>query len=147
MDVLACVDFSDVTLDVVAAATELARPGDGRVTLLHVAAPEPSFVGYDDHILTSRDHAADMAHEYATLRQFMAEFGLDETSAEARVVAGATCSTILDVADEVDADVIVVGRHRHGRLHDLLLGNTARDIVRRSRRPLLLVPAEPEPGG
>ena len=54
---------------------------------------------------------------------------------------GPTTETILEVADEIEADLIVVARHRHGPLHNLLLGNTAEAVVRHSKRPVVVVPA------
>lgn len=113
------------------------------MVLLHVAAPEPSFVGYDDESgplsRFARDDELDRERQW--LREKARELrllGIEVAEPVLRV--GPTTDTVLAVADEVDADTIVIGRHRHGRLHDLLLGNTATDIVRRSPRPVLLVP-------
>ena len=57
MNVLACVDFDGSTADVVGAAASLAAATGGQLIVAHVSAPEPDFVGYDDHILTSDDQS------------------------------------------------------------------------------------------
>jgi nucleotide-binding universal stress UspA family protein len=50
--------------------------------------------------------------------------------------------TLLRVADEWDAPVLVVGAHRRGNFSELLVGSTARDLLKRSRRPVLMVREE-----
>jgi nucleotide-binding universal stress UspA family protein len=47
--------------------------------------------------------------------------------------------TLVRLADERDAGAIVVGHRGHGRVGELLLGSTARELVRRSERPVLVV--------
>jgi nucleotide-binding universal stress UspA family protein len=50
-----------------------------------------------------------------------------------------TAATIVKVAAEHDARAIVTGAHRQGRLADLTLGSTSRDIVRHAPCPILIV--------
>jgi nucleotide-binding universal stress UspA family protein len=50
-------------------------------------------------------------------------------------------AAILRVADEVDAEVIVVGTHGDTAVDDGLLGSVATALAHHTRRPLLLVPA------
>ena len=50
--------------------------------------------------------------------------------------------TLLRVADEQDAPVLVVGAHRRGRLSELLVGSTTKDLLKRSLRPVLVVREE-----
>jgi nucleotide-binding universal stress UspA family protein len=45
---------------------------------------------------------------------------------------------LLSVADELDADLVVVGHRSHGTLHDALLGSTATGTVHHSRRSVLV---------
>lgn len=48
--------------------------------------------------------------------------------------------TILDVADEVDATLIVTGTHGHTAVESGLLGSVSNALVHHARRPVLLVP-------
>ena len=48
-------------------------------------------------------------------------------------------TTLFRVAKELDAPVIVVGAHRRGALSELFLGSTAKDVLKRSRIPVLIV--------
>jgi nucleotide-binding universal stress UspA family protein len=45
------------------------------------------------------------------------------------------------LADEYDADLVLVGRRRVSRLEAAVFGNAAQDTVRASRRPVLVVPS------
>jgi nucleotide-binding universal stress UspA family protein len=47
--------------------------------------------------------------------------------------------TIVDIARERDAQAIVVGAHGHGRLGEVFLGSTSRDVIRRADRPVVVV--------
>ena len=45
---------------------------------------------------------------------------------------------LLDVADEVNADLIIVGASHHGRLARAIVGSTAQRVIRRSELPVLV---------
>src|SRR5437588_11544073 len=53
---------------------------------------------------------------------------------------GAVVEEILNEADVVNADLIVVGTHGHGAMYNLLVGSVTKGVLRRSTRPVLLVP-------
>lgn len=48
--------------------------------------------------------------------------------------------SILTLADGIDADLIVLGGGMHGLLEDLLTGNVAKSVGRRTNRPISVVP-------
>lgn len=56
-----------------------------------------------------------------------------------RAVAGPPVSAVLEVAEEVEADMLVVGASRHGGFPLSLLGSTVRALLRRSRVPVLMM--------
>jgi nucleotide-binding universal stress UspA family protein len=49
--------------------------------------------------------------------------------------------TIIAVADEVDADLVVTGSRGLGRLRSLLLGSVSDGLLHHCRRPTLVVPS------
>ena len=65
---------------------------------------------------------------------------LSEGSLSTRVEEGTPWKTILRVADEIDADVIVMGTRTHSAMGQFLLGSTANKVMHNSRRPVLIVP-------
>jgi nucleotide-binding universal stress UspA family protein len=58
---------------------------------------------------------------------------------ELRLISGFSVPTILEVADDVDAELIAVGSSRHSAFSDALLGSVCRELLRRARRPVLVV--------
>jgi nucleotide-binding universal stress UspA family protein len=71
----------------------------------------------------------------------LVEFGVD---ARDLVRHGDVVDTILAVADEVDARMIVMGTEGRKGLQRLILGSVAERVVRRSSRPVMTVRAAPQ---
>lgn len=57
---------------------------------------------------------------------------------QGHVRAGAPVTGILQVAAEIDADLIVVGGDEHTRLRQLILGSVAESVVRQAHCPVLV---------
>jgi nucleotide-binding universal stress UspA family protein len=55
------------------------------------------------------------------------------------VIKGHPADEILTQAEKRNCDLIVMGTQGHGILEDALLGSTARRVVRRSKKPVLVV--------
>lgn len=58
---------------------------------------------------------------------------------EIRVVEGQPHLEIINQAKAVDADLIVIGSHRHSAIGEAMLGHTANKVVHRAESPVLLV--------
>ncbi|MBA4501561.1 universal stress protein [Marinobacterium marinum] len=59
---------------------------------------------------------------------------------DARVEEGTPWRKILEIADEIKADVIVMGTRKHSALGQMLMGSTATKTLTHSKRPVLIVP-------
>jgi nucleotide-binding universal stress UspA family protein len=53
---------------------------------------------------------------------------------------GAVAEEILNQADVLNADLIVMGTHGHSAMYNLLLGCATKGVLKHSTRPVLLVP-------
>jgi nucleotide-binding universal stress UspA family protein len=62
------------------------------------------------------------------------------THAERRVVVGMPAERLADVADEEDADLIVVGSRGRGAFKSAFLGSVSTSLVGVARCPVLIVP-------
>ena len=65
---------------------------------------------------------------------------------EILVEPGNPVEVITRVAEEKACDLIVLGSHGYGMLKDALMGGTARGVIRRTKKPVLLVRLPEEDG-
>jgi nucleotide-binding universal stress UspA family protein len=71
-------------------------------------------------------------------------------AADTRVVAGLAAERLADLADEEEAELIVVGSRGRGAFRAAFLGSVSMSLIGVARCPVLVVPAgasEPEPTG
>ncbi len=59
---------------------------------------------------------------------------------ETRLVDGGAAETLMRVATEVQADLLVVGRRGHGGFAELLLGSVPHTLSRHADLPVVIVP-------
>lgn len=140
--IIAAVDFSEVSEAVIEQSIGLAQAFSAELTLIHVAAPDPEFVGYDAGPDTVRQQRArELTKEHQTLQETAERLRQQGVRAKALLVQGATVETILKEMERTKADAVVVGSHGHGALHRVLLGSVSEAILRASRCPVIVVPA------
>jgi nucleotide-binding universal stress UspA family protein len=99
-----------------------------RVNLLHVV-PEQGAADLQEH----REKAGALV-DAATQRM-----GLVAGEVNALIREGDTKQTVLKVAEEIDADLIVMGSRGLGRLQSILANSTSQYVFQLSTRPMLLV--------
>lgn len=99
-----------------------------RINLLHVV-PEQDKSGSDEHWSAAA----------ALLSQAAERLGLDRSEVNAIIRSGDAKQTVLKVADELNADLIVMGSRGLGRLQSILANSTSQYVFQLSTRPMLLV--------
>ncbi len=117
-------------------------------TLLHVI--DPARAGYDAGVLPSGSEAwyrrakedattllAESRDHLATVRDDPGD-GADP-DIDTRTEVGRPAATVVSVADDVDADHVVVGSHGRQGVSRLVLGSVAEAVVRRSSVPVTVV--------
>jgi len=141
VNLLTGIDFSESAEKIIDETKILARGLNAKIWLVHVAEPDPAFVGYEGDPKVMRDVIAKKYHEehrkLQTIGQELRDDGLD---CVALLVQGATVETILAEASKVEADMIVIGSHGRGALKRLLIGSTSEGVLHRSEIPVHIVP-------
>ncbi|MEO5819191.1 MAG: universal stress protein [Vicinamibacteraceae bacterium] len=147
--IVAAVDFSETSCDVLEAALVMARATGGRVRLLHVVPQvaqsawsiEASELNIDD---LQREWTADAETQLAELaNSAKSKAWLDSAS----VVVGPAAAEIVRYAEEHAADAIVVGSHGRGVIRRLLIGTVTERVLREASCPVLVVPDRALRGG
>lgn len=140
--ILVPVDFSDVSSRVVTTAKDLARSFSSKLVLLHVSEPEPDFVGFEPGPVAVRTTVAhDFRKEHQTLEELQAQLASEGLEVLALQIQGPIVDKVLDEADKLGADLIVVGSHGHGALFEFLVGSVTSGVLRAAKCPVLVVPA------
>ena len=87
-----------------------------------------------------RDHLAirDALHQFSENVKESQE-GNGFVTDDIIVERGNPVEQILKQAEEKNCDLIVMGTHGHGTLADAMMGSTARRVLRRSTKPVLVV--------
>ncbi len=140
-NILVLVDFQDPKSLVVARASSLALAYHAKCWLIHVAAPEPDFMGYEPGPQYVRDERAkELRAQHVLLQKqkdWLATFGIES---EALLVQGPVAETILAEAEKLHTDLLVLGRHKHSTLHEWVIGSVGKEVIRRSEVPVVVVP-------
>jgi nucleotide-binding universal stress UspA family protein len=84
--------------------------------------------------LPEKSHKAELAKWQKEIEQAGVKATLHEPT-------GTVVDEILKQADAVNADFIVMGSHGHGAMYNLLVGSVTEGVLKRSTRPVLLVPS------
>lgn len=144
--VLAAIDFSPHGDTVIARAAELARALGADLTLLHVAAPDPEFVGFEVGPQTVRDSRAHTLElERRELHRVAEELRDAGLPTRAFLFAGSTAEKICEEAAQRNADLIVVGTHGRSALANAFVGSVSRGVIRDAPCPVVVVPAPRKP--
>ncbi|MCA9493135.1 MAG: universal stress protein [Myxococcales bacterium] len=142
------VDFSTCSMLVVGRASSLAKKLGARILLLHIAeVPE----GVAPETLVRPDGVPVKAGDFALTG---AKAGMERMVAEARhhgveplvvVRTGPVVDTILEVADEHQGDLLVIGTHGRTGIARMMLGSVAEQVARRAKAPVMLIRREVRP--
>jgi nucleotide-binding universal stress UspA family protein len=159
--ILVPIDFSDATPPVIDLARQLAKGLDAEIHLVHVkelsAAAAPGALGYG---MAGMPELAPMSgmpvpvfdpmaqpipedeDQKSKLAQWQREIAQDGIKVSLHEPTGTVAEEILNQADVLHADLIVMGTHGHGAMYNLLVGSATKGVLKHSKRPVLLVPAQ-----
>jgi nucleotide-binding universal stress UspA family protein len=142
MHVLIATDGSQLSVDAARRAADLLRTAD-HVTLLSVVTEVPGddAGGFEGSVYTADE-------QERVWREEMREAGeeLERTATalttkqlDRRIEVGDVANTVCHVAEQVKADVIVVGSHGRSGIGRLLLGSVSEHVVRHAPCPVLVI--------
>jgi len=139
--ILVAVDGSDDANLAVDAAAGLSATFDAQVHLVHAAEQHPLVVGAAS--------VMSVVPEEELLKYGAAILNAAKQRAEAAAVKklqlhnlvepGSAAHTILQLADEIKPDLVVVGSRGHGKLAGLLMGSVSQKLCQLARCPCLVV--------
>jgi nucleotide-binding universal stress UspA family protein len=138
--ILAGIDFSAWTPGVLKMAAELARGYQANLTVIYVESflPPPYFTRGDLPLVQNSLQVQRLRAE-EVLKETVQKV-LGETSrVSVRLVEGLPVDGILQTADVIKADLIVMGTHGRSGVNRVLMGSVAENVLRHSKVPVLTV--------
>ena len=140
MSIVVSVDFSTVSKSLINTVVDIANPKDV-IHLLHVIEPNPEFVGFEvgpasvnQQIEQELQQKQNKMHQYALLLEQQGY------TVKQMQLDGVTADEIIAYASQVKAKMIMLGRHGHSAIYNILVGSVAEIVLKRSPIPVLLVP-------
>jgi len=161
--ILYATDLSENARYAFAYAVSLADLYGASITFIHVLSEIPSLldknvIGYiskerweelkSQNVTEAREAIIGKRRDHVAIKDALHQFS--ENVKESRegegfvtddiiVVRGNPVEEILKYSDEKNCDLIVMGTHGQGTLVDAMMGSTARRVLRRSKKPVLVV--------
>ena len=140
------VDYSDSNRPALDAAIAAAQEAHARLAIVHAMTPlaAPGLALEAPAVLPAANESADvLASQRPRAKRW--EQRARDAGLEVEVVnrAGPAAFVVLEEAQRLGAEGIVVGTHGRTGLAKLFLGSVAKDIVKQSPVPVLVVPQDP----
>ena len=144
---LLAIDFDDASNSAVTAANELPFVRRSSLSAVHLFdAPAAAMMKRSMQTPEAVDAYIDYEAQRAAakLRSFISTKGSGLSRPIIRPHHGSPTAAILNCADELEADLIIVGTNQRGGVRRFVLGSIARDVLLASKRDVLVVPASVE---
>lgn len=135
-NILVPLDFSETSLKSLQYAVPFAKQFGAKLTLLHVVEPNAYTPELPSPGPLNPEHHDEVVRKLEEIRaaRIPAELDVDTAVRHEFVFDG-----ILEVAREIQADLIITTTHGYTGLKHVLMGSTAENIVRRAPCPVLVV--------
>ena len=138
--IVSAVDFTVASAVAMRTVLDLARRTGARLTLVHALTNAPHHMVFSggEALRVTQNLQAQAAQAAERLRRKIPANA--RLRVDARVTTGDPHRRVLDIASEVDADLVVMGVPPRSRFDEVLFGSTLRKILRRTTIPVLVLP-------
>ena len=142
--ILVPVDFSNESRRALEEAIEIAKAFGAEIRLLHCCVLDVPAVSQTYGIATPANYVFEL-HEAASKRlmEWRSKVRAEGLNAEQTVSAQSPFVEIPALADEIRADLIVMGTRGLSGLKHVLLGSVAERTIRSAKCPVLVVKSDP----
>lgn len=138
--ILFATDFSESSDHAFQYALSLARKFESRLGIIHVISEPVDLRGfYVPHISFDKLEEEIEQGALKMMEKFCNTHVPDYPRVESFVVPGIPYDEIIKKAEEINADLIVVGTHGRTGLDHVLFGSTAEKVVRKSAIPVMTI--------
>ncbi|KAA3646934.1 MAG: universal stress protein [Bacteroidetes bacterium] len=141
--ILVTIDFNNKEERLINHALQLAKAFGSKLWLMHIADPNPDFVGFEVGPKYIRDMmAAELRKEHKQLQDYSASLKSKGVDSEGLLVQGATIEMIIEESKKLNVDLIIAGHHDRGFFYNAFIGSTSSEIIEQSKIPVLIIPLD-----
>ena len=147
--ILVAIDLKAGTDRLLAEAERYGRALNAIIDIVHVAEPDPDFVGYlkrpvpgneSQEDMIRESHAAALRTEHQQTQAIAATLRANGIHVDqALAVQGPTLETILALVRKLESDLLMLGSHHHGALYRFWYGDTITKVAHKAPCSLLIV--------
>jgi len=139
-NILTLIDFTEVTENVIAHAEMCSKAFGAKCWIIHIVTPEPEIVGLEvgpQYIRDDRTIVLKQEHtELQKLKKKLIKSGVD---CEALLIQGYIGEIIDEEIKKLTIDMVIIGNNRHGKLYEVVVGSVGREVLNRSKVPVVVV--------
>jgi nucleotide-binding universal stress UspA family protein len=143
--ILVAIDFSPASRRALRYSIDLAAQSSAQLDLVHVMTPPIPVTAGPEPLAMAAVAVDERPRVLQELETWCAVGRENGVPSSCHLIEGEPASSILECAEEIGADHIVLGAHGHSRLHELFLGSVARDVQSRALCPVTTLRALEEP--
>ena len=122
-------------------AFQLAEAFNSKLWLIHIAAPNPDFVGFEVGPKYIRNfRATELRKEHKLLQEYSSSLKAKGVDSEGLLVQGATIEMIIEESKKLSIDLIICGHHEYDFFYKAFVGSVSSQIIKKSKLPVLIIP-------
>jgi nucleotide-binding universal stress UspA family protein len=142
--ILCATDFSELSYEAIKAASELALHFSAELCLLHVVPLVPLIAPAVDPtmVVMPVDQEEKEISSKKLLDEVAQKWISEKLNVHTMIAQGQAAEQITRVAEEGNADLIILGTHGLKGLDHLIFGSVAEKVVRTSQLPVLTIQAQ-----
>ncbi len=142
-NILVALDLNDKEQKLIDQAEQLAQAFNAKIWLMHIAAPDPDFVGYEVGPQYIRDErASELRKEHRQIQAYTDQLIAKGHKAEGLLIQGATIEMIIEESEKLKTELIIAGHVKQGFFYNAFIGSTSSEIIKQSNIAVLIVPLD-----
>lgn len=120
---------------------KLAKAFDAKSWLIHIAQPDPEFVGYEVGPQYIRDEIAEeFRGEHRQIQRVADKVKNAGLECDGLLIQGPTEDIILEEIKKLDIDMLIMGNKKKGFFQEVFVGSVTNDLIKDSAIPIYLIP-------
>lgn len=133
------IDFSDASIAAFKTAMEFSKSLDAEIRAIHIHQLQVPYVGDGGFYVPEMDEDEALEEHKKELEAFVSKHGEKGITVTQEVRIGDPETEINEIAQESEADMIVMGTHGRSGLSHLLMGSVTESVLRHTNVPVTVV--------